>query len=232
MELYDRVTKTVRHRVLHKYEPKDDAELSYWLKADRVKGKHRDNAYFERLFTEMFELPREYFTGKSLLDIGCGPCGSLEWAGDAKRRVGLDPLAEKYRELDVAGSSSHQMEYLSSPVESMPFDASTFDVVSSLNSLDHVDDLTRALSEIHRVLSPGGLFLLEVEFGHRPTACEPVEIPADLIDQLGDRYQAELHRQFLAPKNYVHNAYLEQRPYPAGSKKYLPGVMVARLRKI
>jgi ubiquinone/menaquinone biosynthesis C-methylase UbiE len=232
MQLYDRVARTVRHRVFNKYEPKEDAELSYWIRADQTKGKHRDNAYFERLFTEMFGLSRGDFTGKSILDIGCGPCGSLEWAKDASRRVGLDPLAKKYQELDIAGSSSHQMEYLASPVESMPFDDASFDVVSSLNSLDHVDDLTNALAEIHRVLRPGGLFLLEVEFGHRPTACEPVEIPDDLIAQLSDRYTAELEQRFLAPKNYVHNAYLEQRPYPVGSKKYLPGVMIARLRKI
>ena len=52
------------------------------------------------------------------------------------------------------------MEYVADPVEHLSFADGSFDVVSSLNSLDHVDDLATAMSEIARVLVPGGSFLL------------------------------------------------------------------------
>lgn len=230
MSILDRVGATVRQRVFHKYEPKDEAELAYWLRRDSESGKDRPNAYYEDLFTTMFEIPRAFYAGKKILDVGCGPCGSLEWATDAARRVGLDPLAERYRELDVGGSSHHQMEYCSAPVEHLPFDDGYFDVVSSLNSLDHVDDLDKALAELHRVLVQGGAFLLEVEFGHRPTPCEPIEIPQDLDVRLGADYEIKLHERFLSQENMVHSAYIQRIPYPEG-KRYRPGVMILHLVK-
>ena len=88
------------------------------------------------------------------MDIGCGPRGSLEWAEMATVRVGLDPLAESYREL---GTEEHRMQYVASGSENVPFPDGTFDIVTSFNSLDHVHNLNKTIREIKRVLKPGGL---------------------------------------------------------------------------
>jgi ubiquinone/menaquinone biosynthesis C-methylase UbiE len=101
----------------------------------------------------MFKLERQFFVGKRILHVGCGPCGSLERTNDAARRVEVDPLARQYVDLDIAGSTGHRMEYIPGTVESLPFDDGSFDVVSSLNSIDHVDNLDDALAEIRRVLA-------------------------------------------------------------------------------
>lgn len=51
----------------------------------------------------------EELAGRRVLDVGCGPRGSLEWADRARVRVGLDPLVDAYRELGVA---DHAMGYV------------------------------------------------------------------------------------------------------------------------
>ena len=71
---------------------KGEAELNYWL------GRYNDeknvfiNYHYEYFYTEHFHLAKEDFTGKRILDIGCGPRGSLEWADNALVRIGIDPL--------------------------------------------------------------------------------------------------------------------------------------------
>ncbi len=109
--------------------------------------------HYGGLFTGLVGVEPNFYAGKDVLDIGCGPRGSLNWAEMARRRVGLDPLAEDYREL---GIDSHPMEYVAAAAEEMPFDDASFDVITSFNSLDHVEDLDRTIAEIKRVLRPGG----------------------------------------------------------------------------
>lgn len=51
-------------------------------------------------------------------NIGYGPRGSLEWANNAKERIGLDPLANKYLKL---GTQNQSMKYISGVSENIPF---------------------------------------------------------------------------------------------------------------
>jgi len=117
-----------------------------------------------------FCLENNYYEGKRVLDVGCGPRGSLEWANMTACRVGLDPLSDEYRKL---GTDKHMMEYVNACSENMPFSDGEFDVVSSFNSLDHVDSVSLTIGEIKRVTKLGGLFLLLVVVNHLPTECEP-----------------------------------------------------------
>jgi SAM-dependent methyltransferase len=214
--------------VFHQFDPKGDAEYEFWRKTRESAGGTLRNGYFEQLFTDQFGLTRAFFVGKRILDIGCGPRGSLEWATEAARRVGLDPLVDRYRDL---GIDEHAMEYCSSPAEHIPFPDESFDILSSLNSLDHVDDLHATLSEITRVLVPGGSFLLEVEFGHRPTDTEPIEIPGNFVESLQSAFQVMSNKRFAAPRERIHSAYVEAVPYREG-RRYRPGVIVAHLVKV
>jgi ubiquinone/menaquinone biosynthesis C-methylase UbiE len=223
----ERVRTAVRQRVFHKFDPKNDAEFEFWRKTRADAGGTLRNSFYEQLFTDQFGLTPAFFAGKRVLDIGCGPRGSLEWAAEAARRVGLDPLADRYREL---GIDEHAMEYISSAAEEMPFPDGSFDIVSSLNSLDHVDDLHAALDEIARVLVSGGSFLLEVEFGHKPTETEPIEIPGNFAESLQPTFQVVLHQRYESSAERVHSAYVEAVPYREG-KRHHPGLLVAHLVK-
>src|ERR1700750_1603884 len=81
-------------------ERKGEHELAYWRERTGIEGTLR-NAHYETLYTDMFRVDRDFYRGKRVLDIGCGPRGSLEWAIEAQERVGLDPLVEQYKDLGI-----------------------------------------------------------------------------------------------------------------------------------
>lgn len=157
--------------ILHRLFPKAKLffELLYW-KFIKLKEIRLSNNHYCYFFTEYFGFNESDYHGKSILDIGCGPRGSLEWASTAKRRIGLDPLADKYRKL---GINNHQMEYVNAASEQIPFADHDFDFISSFNSLDHVDDVHKTVREISRCLKKDGYFLLICDIHTHPTICEP-----------------------------------------------------------
>lgn len=170
-------------RALRRIRPvagKRQAELGYWRRRRESEGE-LGHAHYVHLFTEHFGLDPGHYAGKRVLDVGCGPRGSLEWAEQAAERVGADPLAEDYRAL---GTGRHAMRYVAAPAEALPFEDGRFDVVTCFNALDHVEDPDRALDELARVVAPGGSLLLVVEVGHEPTVNEPHTLGWDVADRL------------------------------------------------
>lgn len=148
---------------------KEYSEYGFWL-YKKLTTKELNNNHYEFFYTQYFNLNKDFYKNKKVLDIGCGPRGSLEWADNALERIGIDPLAEKYKKLQ---HSSHEMHYVNAYAEKMPFYNDYFDIVCSFNSLDHVDDLQAVCKEIKRVLKPGGLLLIIVDIHNTPTITEP-----------------------------------------------------------
>ena len=156
-------------------------EYMFWKKRVADYG-FLANDHYEALFTTLFNVDRSFYTGKRLHDIGCGPCGSLEWADNTTQRVGLDPLAEAYTFL---GTDKHRMEYTPDFVEQISFPNEHFDIVTSINSLDHVDNLEKALAEIGRVVAVGGHILIACEVSPTPKPCEPTLVTWNLAERFG-----------------------------------------------
>ena len=204
-------------------------ELEYWRSKQRTEGV-LGNGHFERLYTDMFGVDRAFYAGQRILDIGCGPRGSLEWATDAAERVGLDPLADAYREL---GIDRHAMQYVAAASECIPFPDAHFDIITSLNSLDHVDDLEVTLREIGRTLRSGGHLMVEVEIGHEPTPTEPVTIWLDFLGEIAGDFDVVSAASFELPGGLhdVHGAWSAGQPFDESAGKH-PGVLVARLRRV
>jgi SAM-dependent methyltransferase len=167
---------------------KETSELNYWQDRQRKEGV-LSNRHYKHFYTAHFGLDDEFYNDKTIVDIGCGPRGSLEWASMARRRIGVDPLAEEYLRL---GANQHQMEYASAPAERIPLSDAECDVVFSFNSLDHVENVEAAIDEIKRITRPGGLFLLLVEVNHPPTDCEPHELtPERIVKTLEPEFRCE-----------------------------------------
>lgn len=158
---------------------KEKAEFTYWSDVKTTEG-NLANEHYTYFYTEHFSLDIEFYHNKKILDLGCGPRGSLEWADLAAERVGLDPLVGRYKQL---GIDHHKMQYVEARSEKIPFPEKYFDVVCSFNSLDHVDNLDQTIQEIIRVTKPGGFFLLLTDVNHKPTACEPISFSWDIKDK-------------------------------------------------
>jgi SAM-dependent methyltransferase len=162
-----------RDRLVRPAPPRDkhEAELSFWDDYVAQTGPEAETEYYQRFMLAMGNISDAgFFKDKVCLDIGCGPKGSLTWLRDARAAIGIDPLAEQYRRF---GIDRHPMLYLACGVESIPLTTAYADVIFSMNSLDHVDDLPRACAEIRRVLGPGGHFIASLNLDEPPTVEEP-----------------------------------------------------------
>ena len=167
-------------------------EFRYWNERKAAEGTLH-NCWYQYFYTEHFGLNLGDYAGIRVLDIGCGPRGSLDWARDAAERVGLDPLADDYRRLRPDG---YLMEMVASGSEDIPYDDGHFDIVCSFNSLDHVDDLDETVAEIKRVARPGGLFLLLTDVNHKATECEPIEFGWEIAQVFTDAFEILEERRF------------------------------------
>jgi SAM-dependent methyltransferase len=101
-------------------------------------------------------LVRGYLTQDSrVLDLGCGRGGVVElfWR-DVKLAAGLDPDSPSLTEHRAQG-----MPILRGVGEHLPFAGESFDLVVCLWVLEHVRQPLTVLSEVARVLRPGGHFV-------------------------------------------------------------------------
>ena len=93
--------------------------------------------------------------GTGLLDAGCGSGLALELA--ARRGAigtGLDASAAL---LEIARHRVPDADLRVGELEELPYANNTFDVATAFNSVQYAGDPERALSELARVVRPGGL---------------------------------------------------------------------------
>ncbi len=98
-----------------------------------------------------------------VLEVGSGAHG-LIFFFDGGQRVGVDPLADHYRELFPAWQK--RAETIAAFGERLPFENSSFDVVLSDNVVDHAENPRRIVEEMSRVRTPGGLLYFTVNVHH------------------------------------------------------------------
>ena len=185
---------------------KEWKELRYWRRK-QAQETNLTNLHYAYFYTECFGLGLEDYRGRRILDVGCGPRGSLEWATTAAEAVGVDPLADRYRTLQIR---EQRMTYVNAYAEKMPFGNSRFDDVFCFNALDHTADFRRAIKEIARVLRPGGRFLLITEVNHAPTLAEPnCILPEELVALIECEFDFELRDLYRVRAD--HNVYQSVR---------------------
>ena len=93
-----------------------------------------------------------------LLDIGCGTGTTLHWLRQFSRGVGLD-----FSQLALTRAGARGLDRLvQGGAERLPFAEGSFDVITMLDVLEHIDDEPATLRGMHRVLRPSGSLLLTV----------------------------------------------------------------------
>jgi SAM-dependent methyltransferase len=103
-------------------------------------------------------------SGDRLLDIGCAAGLYTERLAESFREVhAFDVEPDRLRSFRdrVRGTAAGERIKISQmSVHDMGYPDATFDVVTAIEVLEHVPDLDSGLREIHRVLRPGGRFLI------------------------------------------------------------------------
>ena len=99
--------------------------------------------------------------GSRVLEIGCGRGGFSQYLASK----GADLVAADFSPAAVEVGNkllaSHpSAEAVVADIEAIPFERESFDVVVSLDTIEHVPHPTRAVAELVRVLRPGGKLVL------------------------------------------------------------------------
>jgi len=154
--------------------------------------------------------------GQRVLDLACGT-GDLALAAAAKGAsvAGLDltiAMIELAHRRDMEG----RVSWMVGDMHALPVGSATFDVVTTGYGLRNVPDLTVALSEIHRVLRPGGL-VCSLDFD-RPESAPLRAVYLTYLDAVGATMGWALHRD---PDTY--------RYIPASIRRYPGARGVVRL---
>jgi SAM-dependent methyltransferase len=93
-----------------------------------------------------------------ILDVGCGTGANLELLATFGPAQGVDVSPEALafcRRRGIADVKEGQ-------AEALPYDDSSFDIVTALDVVEHLDDDVGGLKEMYRVLRPGGRALFFV----------------------------------------------------------------------
>jgi len=104
----------------------------------------------EDRFYQEIELP------EPVLDIGSGDGHFASVAFDRKLSVGIDPWAAPMKEAKIR--DAYQLLVQGEGAE-IPFPRAVFSTVISTSVLEHIPDIEPVLSDIARVLNPGGKFV-------------------------------------------------------------------------
>lgn len=106
---------------------------------------------------------------EDVLDCGCGGGANLAQLLrllPEGRVTGLDysPISvEKAREVNRAAIDAGRCTVVQGNVLELPFESSSFDVVTAFETVYFWPELVRCFAEIHRVLKPGGVFMITNE---------------------------------------------------------------------
>lgn len=168
------------------------------MMAERLPAEIYDEKFVPALFGQWGQIVANsagIVLGQAVLDVACGTGAATlvvaSRVGPGGQVAGLDANPEM---LAVARRKSEDIDWRDGVAENLPFDDASFDAVISQFGLMFFDDRPRALSEMMRVLKPGGRLAVAV--------CGAIERSpgyaafAALLDRL---FGEEIGKAFRAP---------------------------------
>lgn len=104
------------------------------------------------------------WSGKDVLDAGCGiATDGINFARAGASYTGIDfspsALSLAERRFNLEGKSGR---FVAGSIVELPFDDGAFDLVYSNGVIHHLQETEQAVSEMHRVLRPGGVAIVMV----------------------------------------------------------------------
>lgn len=95
---------------------------------------------------------------RRLLDLGCGPGNMLDYLARRGEVYGSDYSADA---LGFCRSRDYHRLFRAD-FQRLPVADASFDIVTCIDVLEHLDDDVRAIAELRRILRPGGTLLVTV----------------------------------------------------------------------
>ena len=134
----------------HTYAILNRVEDSHWWFVGR-------RLILESFLREMVEKIPNSKSQIRILDVGCGTGANLEMLADFGAAEGVDISDEALEFCRAKGLKTHK-----GLAEKLPFPDESFDIVTALDVVEHLDDDVAGLKEMHRVLKRGGKTLIFV----------------------------------------------------------------------
>jgi ubiquinone/menaquinone biosynthesis C-methylase UbiE len=107
-----------------------------------------------------YALACRYAAGKRVLDVGCGTgYGAADLSRSAAAVTGVD-CAEEAIAYAHAHYSLPNVSFLIASALSLPFPSASFDLATAFEVIEHLENWRDLLSEVRRVIRPGGLAII------------------------------------------------------------------------
>lgn len=127
-----------------------------WARRGRAEGMERGHG--ETAAPLLRSLPVE--AGTRFLDLGCGNGWAARWAKTQGAEAhGVDASGEMVERARAAGVEASVGDFAD-----LPYPDGSFDVVWSMEAVYYAPDADAVLREVARVLRPGGVFHMLVDF--------------------------------------------------------------------
>ncbi|HEV8147335.1 MAG TPA: methyltransferase domain-containing protein [Bryobacteraceae bacterium] len=123
-----------------------------------IPGEVNDDLWAEHIARYAFA--SGFAADRRVLDIGCGAgYGAAELATQARLVAAIDVSSDalEYARKNYRPANVH---YAQASALSLPVCDQSFDLITAFEVIEHLSDWKSMLSEAHRVLRPGGLFLV------------------------------------------------------------------------
>jgi SAM-dependent methyltransferase len=134
----------------HTYEIMNRVEDSHWWFVGR-------RAILESFLEQIIQNPKSKIQNPKILDVGCGTGANLEMLANFGEAEGVDVSDAALEFCKQKGLKAYK-----GLAESLPFADESFDVVTALDVVEHLDDDIAGLKEMNRVLRTGGKTLIFV----------------------------------------------------------------------
>ncbi len=135
----------------HTYSIMYEVEGTHWWFAGR---RRILESFCERIIADLNIKDRQ----ARILDVGCGTGANLEMLARFGEAEGVDISADALAFCHARGIERVRQ----GAAEQLPFEDGSFDLVTALDVVEHLDDDAAGLSEMRRVLRPDGRALLFV----------------------------------------------------------------------
>ena len=164
---------------VHPFNLQNDGVTTY-AKWQYEKGENTIKFYLDSPFVKD---AKDMFSGKSVLDIGCGACGKTMYYGKmgASHITGMD-IVESYEkeanDLAAELGLSDIFTFVTGDAAKTDFPDESFDVIIMNDAMEHVADPVGVLNEAYRILKKNGRLYVNFPPYNHPTG-------AHLSDAIG-----------------------------------------------